>query len=587
MNTDQQSRIHARHSHLVTLALVAVVLLMPGCGKKAPDLPNVILVSIDTLRPDHLGCYGYERSTSPTIDSLATRGVLFLNAEAQSPWTLPSHVTLFSSTFPFTHGVVDDNSRIPADLPMMAEILKGHGYRTAGVVSSFYVGRMFGFERGFDYFEDFASDRYQQVFSGSKIMAETVVDRGIQWMRNSGRPFFLFLHFYDAHVNYIVPEPYRSLFEKSYAGGEILYNSYEHYQTQPLTAPQRRHVLAQYDAAIAYVDAQIARVLDAIRDSGIADNTILVITSDHGEEFFERGSWGHAHTLYREVLAVPLIVVDPRLPSSGAEIREAARVIDIMPTVLEGLGLPAVEGTQGRSLWPFVSREPAGERDPLLFSESSRYNLNLVSLSQGTVKAIADFKNHARELFDLSTDPQEELNIAPEDTSLARALVDEMMGISAHLIPGRLVLRWVAEPGDHTYVAKIRSPGTFVEVDYAGSREAVVDIAPDRGSLRMTSAQSGELRLAVVPVDASVILDLAIDGGPPAGKLVVGGSALRPDEMPLTFPGVVRSPDLLKEPPDSGPGFYLWRDPGDRLAAEPVDLSDEAKEHLRSLGYLH
>lgn len=573
-------------SRALLAVLAGTSLLAPSCGRKSHP-PNVVLISIDTLRPDHLGCYGYGRPTSPTLDSLAACGVQFLRATAQSSWTLPSHVSLFSSTHPFTHGVVDDNSRIPADLPMMAQILGSHGYLCWGTVSSFYVGRTFGFERGFDEFEDHGSDIHQQVFEGHKVLAETVTDDGQRWIRKAREPFFLFLHYYDPHVNYVVPEPYRSLFEEPYEGPEILYHSYEHYKNHPFNSSEQAHLLAQYDAAIAYVDANIRNLLETLEREGLSERTLVMITSDHGEEFFERGSWGHAHTLYREVLDVPLIVVDPRRRLSGARVHEYVRLVDVLPTLLDALGLPPADGVQGRSFWPMVSGESPEAWDPLLFAETSRHNINLTSLTKETVKLIANLRDNEQELYDLEGDREERINLSLADTTVARRLLDESFRIGAGLIPGRLCIRWLTGTGAHRYSGAVRSTGTLIQVDYRGEEDEAPAVAHDRHSLAFSSHRAGELRLALVPVDASVTLELRIDGEPAPEKVYVGGTSLQIREPALVFSGVVRTPELLEPPPDRGSGFYVWKDPGERSAAEPVDLSEEAKEHLRSLGYLH
>jgi len=585
--TASRSERRARSRRVLFRAgLLAALALGLGCDR-TPEVPNVVLVSIDTLRPDHLACYGYTRPTSPTIDSLAACGVRFVSTTAQSPWTLPSHVTLLSSTLPFTHGVVDDNCRIPGDLPMLPQILGEHGYACAGFVSSFYVGRTFGFERGFDRFEDFGTDIHGQFFPGHKVLGETVTAEGIEWLRGAGEPFFLFLHYYDAHINYAVPEPYARLFEDPDRAPDLVYQSYEHYKHDPLTPAEQRHVVAQYDAAVAYVDANIRRVLDSLKDLRVSDRTLVVITSDHGEEFFERGSWGHAYTLYDEALRIPLVWMDPRDASPAGAVEAPARLVDLAPTLLDLVGLPPAPGMQGQSLRPLLAGSSGSGDDPLEMAETSRQNVNLTSLRKGRLKLIADWNENRRELYDLHSDPGERVDLAAADTSLARDLLDEAVRVGASLIPGRIHVRWRTADRPRAYSGTLRSLGVFVDVDARGLADGDVRLDEDRHTLEFSSDRAGELWVAVVPVDASVVFDLRIDGQTPVGSLFVGAGALVPDERPFVLAGVPRSPELLRPPPDRGPGFYVWKDPGDRTVAPPVDLSEEAKEHLRSLGYLH
>ncbi len=569
------------------LLCMLALALTGACGPKEPPPPNVILISIDTLRSDHLGCYGYTRPTSPVMDSLAASGVLFEHMSTQSSWTLPSHVSLLTSTFPFTHGVVDDNSRIPGDLPIAAELFSSHGYRCGGIVSGFYVGRTFGFERGFDEFEDFGARMFQPMDRRYKILAPTITDWGLDWIGNSREPFFLFLHYFDAHFNYVVPEPYRSMFEEEYPGPEIDYRDYEYYLDHPLTEAEQSHLLAQYDAAIAYVDADIGRLMRSLRDRELDQRTIVVITSDHGEEFFERGSWGHDHTLNQEILEIPLIWVDPRMESRGRRVNHPARLVDVLPTLLDILDLPSPETLQGRSLASLMAGNPPSGSDPLLLAETSRYKVNLASLTRGPVKIIADLANNQQSLYHLESDPGEQIDLSASDTALTQSLLTETTRISGELIPGRLVLRWQGDTPDTRFTGSILTPGAIVAAEYRGEDTAGPATDPDRHGLRFSTGRPGELRLAVVPVDAPVIFELRMNREIPHGRVFVGGNALQPNAESVMFPGVIHSDDLLRPPPDRGPGFYLWKDPGDRSTPPPVTLSEEAKEHLKSLGYLH
>jgi len=568
------------------MSVLLSIVVASGCAQKERP-PNIVLISIDTCRSDHLSCYGYERATSPTIDSLAASGVLFENVTAASPWTLPSHATLFSSTHPLTHGVVDDGCGIPSGLPMLAEILQAEGYHCGGVVSCTYVGPTFGFDRGFDYFEDFQADMFKQIEPEYKIQARAVTDSGLQWLEGVEEPFFLFLHYFDAHVKYAVPDPYRRLFTGNELIHDWLYAGPRHYEKHPVKPSHKFHILAHYDAAIAYVDANIRRVLDTLGARDLADRTVIAVTADHGEEFFERGRWRHAHTLYRELTAVPLVISDPRGAHRGVRVPEPVRLLDVMPTLLASAGLPPPTGAQGEDLWPLVS-ENTDAWDPLIFTDTSRYSTNLISLASGGRKLIMNLNDGTRELYDLRSDPLESDNVETTEAPLVDALTGDLLNMAGELIPWRLCVRWI--PGDegHVYSGEIGNLHVVLAgIETAGDRACRLRVPDDRRRLMFESVHPGEIRLAMIPPDGSLDVDLRIGGEPAFDHVFVGGDAVEPSQLPLSLDFPIESPALFDAPPETGPGFYVWIDRGDRTPAEPVELSVELKDHLRSLGYLH
>ena len=260
-----------------------------GCFSSIPvgdsQKPDVILVSIDTLRADHLSCYGYERETSPFLDRLAKSGTQFLDARSPSPWTLPTHTTMMTGLHPHRHGVVDDSVERDPNTIMLAQVMKESGYETAGFVSSLYVSSIFGFEKGFDFFEDFSLHTERENLSG-RVSASEVVDRAITWWkkREPGKPVFLFLHFYDAHYAYEPPEPYNSLFDRPSQKGDPRYRNYFYFKKHPPSKTDFQHLIAQYDESIRYIDDQLLRLHDSLDGRSVR----WVITSDHGEEFGER-----------------------------------------------------------------------------------------------------------------------------------------------------------------------------------------------------------------------------------------------------------------------------------------------------------
>ncbi|MFO8073128.1 MAG: sulfatase [Polyangia bacterium] len=309
---------------------------------------NVILISIDTLRADHLGCYGYPRETSPNIDRLARESLVFDDAISQSSWTTPAHASIFSGLTPDRHGLVyfRDPGRLDDELVTMPETLAEAGYRTVGFTGGGYVSGDFGLGQGFEVYES-RSRRFAPNLAAARAWLE-------EW--DAEEPFFMFLHGYDVH------RPYDSsrfnTFVERVEGFEI-----EEFCTAPETRRHPgdeilRYVVAQYDAGIVEVDRLLGRFFEYLERRGLMDETVLVITSDHGDEFFEHGGCDHKHSVYRELIHVPLIV---RLP--GGVVGRVA------PTVPASVGMPAtIAGIVG------IGDAPGGqELDLLRVARRGRY----------------------------------------------------------------------------------------------------------------------------------------------------------------------------------------------------------------------
>ena len=379
-----------------------------------PQRPDIILVSIDTLRADHLSCYGYERSTSPFIDQLARTGVRFVDARSPSPWTLPTHTTMLTGLHPHNHGVVDDSIHRGDDVLMLAQAMKEEGYETAGFVSSLYVSSVFGFDKGFDHFDDFGLHTEKQNLSGM-VRASQVVDKALTWMqsRKEGTPIFVFLHFYDVHYPYEPPSPYDELFDRASHKGENRYKNYFYYQKNIPSADDFLHIQAQYDESIRYVDDQLARFSKEIQNRHVR----WVITADHGEEFGERGSWGHAHTLYQEQLHVPLLI-----SGAGITAKEETRRVgieDIMPTIFSLLGRSSFSGDGVNIL-----AEDIPER--LFVAETSRFRSCRLSVADSSHRLEWDLNAHKAEIF-VASDQQEKNNVASTEEARMIKMKQELL----------------------------------------------------------------------------------------------------------------------------------------------------------------
>ena len=318
---------------------------IPCTQAKAPH--GIILISLDTLRADHLGCYGYYPNTSPSIDTFAAENILFENAVVQAPNTLPSHMSIMTSLYPSFHKVTNSSFPLDEDLLTLAELLKAGGYQTVAFTDGGYVSGSFGFNQGFDIYDD----------HGGGI--ENILPKAIQWLdTNRSEPFFLFLHCYDIHSPYNPPPPYNSMFHDfSYPSGLVPSNrnlSSAYMRKLWLTDEDVQHFIAFYDGGIRYTDENIGRFLSYLKNSGLYDDSLIIITSDHGEEFNEHGSFLHWQIYFRPNLHVPLIIHIPSFKKTPVKITNLVRSIDLLPTILDSAELPAHQGAQGKSLLPLV-----------------------------------------------------------------------------------------------------------------------------------------------------------------------------------------------------------------------------------------
>lgn len=379
---------------------------------------GVILISIDTLRRDHVGAYGYPRPTTPRLDGLARGGLLCEDAVSTSSWTLPAHLSMLTSADPGAHGGTDMKhgyNRRPASL---AATLQGAGYATQAVTSHLYVSSVYGLDAGFDHM-DFHQDR----------KAKDVVDRAIDILDRVGdRPFFLFLHFYDPHWHYDPPEATLRLFETGYSGK--LTGNWKDFSTRDrsqISPADLEHLLALYDGEIRYTDDEVGRLLDHMKTRGLDRGTLMVVTSDHGEEFLEHGSWEHQKTLYEEVIRIPMVVHGPGI----APRREAQQVslLDVAPTVLAWAGVADPGRPSGKSLLTSPGeREAYGETDHtadgtrklFLRGGGGRWK-TILSLARGEPKVTAE------EWYDLASDPGESKNAPPRE-SVAEGIRERAVG---------------------------------------------------------------------------------------------------------------------------------------------------------------
>jgi hypothetical protein len=351
------SRAASRRGLAVTGALLALAL--GGCAPRLEPTRGVLVISLDTLRADRLGCYGHGRDTSPFLDSLAARGVLFEQLIAQYPSTLTSHMSIFTGLYPQEHAVFPPDGKLAAAIPTLPEVFQRAGYRTAGFTESGLMRGSHGFARGFDVFDDSSENRFDDL--------ERTLERGLGFLRSlrATKRYFLFLHTYAIHTPYDPPPPYDTLYWSgepppafSPTGRNFLRLNSHKLTIEPAAV---EYFLALYDGSIRYVDDHLERFFRELDALGLADDLTVVLTSDHGEEFLEHGQLAHAQ-VYRETVHVPLIVVHPGLPAAR-RVARLVETVDLAPTVIElaGLAPPEMSGRSLRRELTGADPAPGGE----------------------------------------------------------------------------------------------------------------------------------------------------------------------------------------------------------------------------------
>ena len=321
---------------MVGVGLFCVLGLVPISCAPAPDRPHIVLISIDSLRPDRLGLYGHSRDTSPNLDQLASESVVFENAYSTTSWTLPSHVSMLTGLYPEVHGVIEGKQRVGEEALLLSEVLQPFGYQTLGVVAGPYLRTRFGFNQGWDDYDDYTI-RIRGKRATTQGSVTPVQHRRIVEVLDSlePRPFFLFLHYWDVHYDYNPPEPWRSRFDPDYEGDLDVSFFTSNERIHPEMDPRDlHHVLSLYDGEIAFTDHYIGLLFDELRRRDLYEDTWIIVTSDHGDEFFEHGQKGHRANLFNTTLKVPLIIKFPDSRWGGRRVDEPVSLVDIYGTVL-------------------------------------------------------------------------------------------------------------------------------------------------------------------------------------------------------------------------------------------------------------
>ncbi len=383
---------------------------------------NVILITLSSLRADHVSCLGYARPTTPHLDRFAGRGVLFRNGFATSGWMMPAHGSIFTSLSPSVHGATHIERQLDSAGTTLAEILSAHGYYCVGFCCAPRLDTEHGFARGFHVYDDRSvvgllgamDPGVAPSFDINRQRTNDCInDAALRWLQNNRHtPFFLFVHYYDTHWDYVPPEPYRSLFDPNYSGAlngtgiarEPLYSN-------PPEEQDLRHLVALYDGEIRQTDEDLGQMLAALQDGGLLENSLVIVLADHGEELYDHGHTSH-QGLYDELLHVPLVISTPRGGSGQTD--ALVSQVDILPTILDYLDIPVPPACEGKSLRPIIEGRADSVRDFIAaeYTAGAVPDLFVTRSLRHKCWRTATGEVYA---YDLRTDPQESNPIGLKD----------------------------------------------------------------------------------------------------------------------------------------------------------------------------
>ena len=574
---------------VVAVALVLVAVKSRQARRRAPKY--VVFICIDAVRPDHLGCYGYHRETSPRLDDLAARGALFEDAVTQAPWTLPSIATVLSSTFPSQHGA-----------------------RRTGGSQAVYSGLEHNF------IETLADAGFKTaLFTGgltleSKVYSKDLALIAINWLRdNLDYDCFAVLHHYDTHSPYIAsPSCIRKL-DPGYSGRfSYMFNDMEVLrqarvgrlgEVLQLTTDEIEHIAALYDCQIMRADESIGMIADSLEAWGRLDESMIIVFADHGEEFLEHGSIDHGQTVYEEVLRVPLVIYCPSLVDRPVRVPRQVGLIDLGPTILDALGFDPEEHSEGESLMPLISSHfdgpsvhvrPSGLSAHCLVSEAIARRSERKALRRPPWKLIYDPFFGPLELYDIVEDPWEETNLIDTNPGIATALTDSLLVMSRYY-PGGWCVAW-RSPGTggkvrgtvwvETGIIEALTHNFFPEID--ASTDTLM-ISKERKAVRFVATpgegwQGVEIRM---PAGTKAQVELSVAGRSQIRTSL--GSGGESTEFPITVSPEEARIDRrhigrLFGAPEVECAVY-WIDPGSEPTAKQMRQA-ELRKQLKSIGYI-
>jgi arylsulfatase A-like enzyme len=418
--------------------------------------PNILIITIDALRPDRLGCYGNPKNLTPNIDRLASKGVCFKQAITGGSWTQAAFPVLLTSTYASMYGGCI--GQLAAERPSPVEALAAAGYATGGFSTSPLLSKEYSYNRGFQYFPNLIPDEVdpplRKIKGGQKLLrspffhrisnlagfnsrparlyisADELTRNVCNWLDGVQNPFFAWVHYMDVHWPYHIEKRLEKPNDIAQAWRDLSHLHSVAWKGKPLSEPQKDRYVHLYEEAVSYTDFWIGKLLDYLETSGESERTIVILLSDHGEEFLEHDRWGHRESnLHDELLHVPLVILLPNGPR-GFEIIQQVRTLDIMPTVLDLSKQTLLEGMLGTSLLPLISGDPNGYKPEFSISEMPREDWHRVAVRNGNYKYIWDSQHpESPLLFDLQVDPGEKHNLNPSSNQIIDELHSQVKNV--------------------------------------------------------------------------------------------------------------------------------------------------------------
>ena len=571
----------------------ALALGAASCGGAAVEeaRPPVIVYLVDTLRPDRLGLYGYERNTSPNLAAFARDAVVFEDAYAPSAWTKASVASLLTGLDPLRHGVRSRRHRVPDRVPLLGERLRELGYRCAAVLTNPHVIEHWGFARACDPYVDLGAETRRW-----NIRADDVNRACFELLDGlEAGPLYLYVHTIDPHSPYDPTPPYDTLFVEDPLPGVVP-------ERVAPDAPEavHRNLRAMYDSEVRFADAEFGRFLDGLRERGLYDDALIVFASDHGDEHFEHGGAGHGHQLFDEVVRVPLVVKFPGGRHGGRRVAARASLLDVVPTVLGALGAPAADELDGVDLRGALTEGTLAPRPLYLDLDLVRFD-GRRHVARGVVAEHFKYvealqPTPGRYLFDLRADPGEQTNLLATHAELGASLAADLRRHVARHAAG-LHLKLASDPSrtGQSVIGELRTTGRFGDVAALElEAEDRWSLADDRRALtfelvlrdfaqRSTDDVAAirdvdELVVQVEPSDSPVTLaSLRWQDGADVRVHPPGQRVLRLSAPELVAPAVLPAGQRL------APGAHVF------VVPEPEEAPSEAPagitERLRALGY--
>ena len=604
-------------NHAVYPLLLAATFLAGCSSEDPPPRPNIVVYLVDTLRQDHLGLYGYERETSPSVDALAEDSIVFKQAYATSAWTKASTGSLLTGLHPRQHGATSRSSPLSSQAKLLSEYLSPIGYFCAGLVTNPFVVEHWGFNRGYDVFEDLG-ENLPSVGGWMQIQAEQVNQRAFEVLdgRPDDQPFFLYLHSIDPHGPNIPIEPYDTLFTDNPRPPGVA--------SMLAMRPQARRVkntIALYDSEIRYSDDQFGNFIQGLKDRGLYEDTVIWFVSDHGEEFLDHGRGGHGTQLFNEVVEVPLILKLPGQDHGGQLVDTPVSLVDVMVTQLYLLERHAPETLAGRDLLQLLGAAP--EPAPVFL------DLNLVAggkkvlhVSKGVVlgdyKYFEELAPEPRQfLFNVREDPDEMDNLIDSLPEKATEL-DLLLRMQRSTEKSGLIIQGISSKAtEHTqWNLTLRTDGQFVEVtpidleamdsydfEPGGTRlkiECLLMPQQDNVVKKGLLQDKDAFEIRVDPPDARVYVESNEYGGVEERMPVFLGPLrtettapleflanqgdLKMDDLSTLFTEAERNPGSSVEGVFIPPGVYVIHLPNARSG--DIEIPAAMVERLKALGYL-